>query len=453
MWLEAEPDVAKEEEQLDGSPTKGGEKETVKIAPNLDHDRSVKLLLELPPNAPRRPLLSPLLPVSGFFRAKILHLDSQGVIWVVPNDHIKLLAMVTTETSNCRAVKAEDQVDTGKLFLCQTARTLVRARILEVKEGEVVYQNVDSGELGQSRLRHVFATPPSLLRISPLAIPLKLYGLKWSRSQPDWRDLAARMLEEIPRSQVTVSLLEPGLRSSFPIPAIIRYSSDTEAGLESNLALTLLDQGLVSVITSHTDWTREIQLSGLDWLNLSSHLPLSHLPHPFPLAEGLWLEVTVQGVYYPLDEEEPTIQCPHANRVSCHLVPLSRQSQFNLFRKEISRSSQLSEHSLESLELAFQELSEKLGKEAGERGGSLKDVRPGDGVLVSIAGEWCRARVVMHLEDKMVQVYYPDYGHYGKTRIKDLRVMKERSRLEPLQVKEFSYQMPETNQVKSFLKK
>ena len=101
------------------------------------------------------------------------------------------------------------------------------------------------------------------------------------------------------------------------------------------------------------------------------------------------------------------------------------------------------------MEVAFEDLREKLAVDA-ERGRRVKAVSPGDGVLVLVGKEWCRARVLRHLEDQVVQVNYTDYGHNGAVRIKDLRAMKERRGLEPVQVREFFYQMPESNQVRGF---
>ena len=434
------------------------QEESVQNLNNNNNARSEKTVEKLPqnpshisgPHSRSRPMFTPLLPASGFFRAKIQHLDGQGVVWVVPNDHIRLLSEVTVEISSCRTVCEEEQVDIGKLLICQTNRTVVRARILEVREGEVAFLNVDSGEPGQCRLQEVLAISPELLSIPPLAIPLQLYGLRQTQHLLEGERELARLLETIPRAQVTVSLLQPpGLSSSFPLPAIIRYSGRSEADLRSNLALTLLDLGLMSVAASHRESSRQAQLSGLDWLNFSSPLPLSSPPHPFPLAEGLWLSVTVQGIYFPLDEEEPTRECPEANKVSCHLVPLSSQLHFNFCQREITSCAKVSKNHLQSLEVAFEDLKEKLAVDA-ERGRRLKAVSPGDWVLVLVDDEWCRARVLRHLEDHLVQVNYTDYGHNGAVHIKDLRAMKERRRWEPVQVREFFYQMPESNQVRGF---
>ena len=391
-----------------------------------------------------RPMLTPLLPGSGFFRAKIVHIDRRGVVWVLPNDHIRLLAEVTAEISICTDVSEESQVDVGNLLVCQTGRTVVRGRILEVKEGGVVFLDVDTGETGQCELQKVFAITPNLLSISPLAIPIWLYGLEQTRNLLDGR-VVARLLETIPRAQVTVSLLEPGLTSSFPLLANVRYSGRSQAELESNLALTLLEWGLMSVETSH----RQRQLSGLGWLNLSSSLPppLYNPPHPFPLAEGLWLSVTVQGIYFPLDEEQPTIECPHANRVSCHLVPLSSDRNFGFCHREITSSAKVSKNPLKALEISYEDLRVKLAADA-EQGEGVKAVSPGDGVIVLVGQEWCRATVLRQLRNQVVQVSYTDYGHNGEAHIKDLRTMKEKRRLEPVQVREFSYQMPESNEVR-----
>ena len=414
---------------------------------NNNHPRSGKTMEKLRLN--KRPTLSPLLPASGFFRAKILHIDGEGVVWVVPNDHIKLLSEVAIRTSSCTALMEEDQVDIGKLLVVQAGRTLVRGRILELEEEQVVFLNVDTGEPGQCSLQAVFAISPGLLSIPPLAVPIMLYGMKrrnQSQLEGD-RDLT-RILATIPRSQVTVSLLEPGPESSFPLPAQVRYREEGEGELERSLGLTLLAGGLMSVVTSHTDWTRQLQLTGLQWLNLPSSLPLTRLPHPFPLAQGLWLSVTVQGIYFPLDEQEPTIQSPHANRVSCHLVPLSSQLHFTFSQKEITSSAEVSIKPLQDLVFAFEDLKDKLEGDAVQGGGDhLMDVRPGDGVLVPVEEEWCRATVLRYLGDEVVQVSFTDYGHNGAFHVKNLRTMKEGRRLEPAYVRELFYQMPESDEV------
>ena len=99
------------------------------------------------------------------------------------------------------------------------------------------------------------------------------------------------------------------------------------------------------------------------------------------------------------------------------------------------------------MEVAFEDLKEKLSVDA-ERGRRLKAVSPGDEVLVLVGEEWCRARVLRHLEDQVVQVNYTDYGHNGAVHIKDIRVMKESRRLEPVQVREFFFKMPDSNEVR-----
>ena len=412
---------------------------------NNNHPRSGKTMEKLRLN--KRPTLSPLLPASGFFRAKILHIDGEGVVWVVPNDHIKLLSEVAIRTSSCTALMEEDQVDIGKLLVVQAGRTLVRGRILELEEEQVVFLNVDTGEPGQCSLQAVFAISPGLLSIPPLAVPIMLYGMKrrnQSQLEGD-RDLT-RILATIPRSQVTVSLLEPGPESSFPLPAQVRYREEGEGELERSLGLTLLAGGLMSVVTSHTDWTRQLQLTGLQWLNLPSSLPLTRLPHPFPLAPGLWLSVTVQAVNFPLDEEkEPSIESVWANRVSCHLLPLNTSLSFDFCQREITNSARLSKTALESLEVAYEDRREKMRVVAEQEGG-VKDVKPGDGVLVFVNQEWCRAEVLRYLRDQVVQVFYTDYGHDGGASTEDLRALKE-GRLEPVQVREFFFKMPETNEV------
>ena len=132
---------------------------------------------------------------------------------------------------------------------------------------------------------------------------------------------------------------------------------------------------------------------------------------------------------------------------------INHQSQFSLYQNQITSSARVSQHSLESLGSAFEDLREKLSEEGeDDEGGSLKDVAPGDEVLVFVRGheEWCRATFLRHVRDEVVQVSFTDYGHNGEAFIKDLRAMKERTRLEPVQVREFIYKMPETNQVRGF---
>ena len=160
--------------------------------------------------------------------------------------------------------------------------------------------------------------------------------------------------------------------------------------------------------------------------------------------------MTVQGIYFPLDEEEPTKECLEANKVSCHLVPLSNDLYFNFCQKEITNSAKVSKNHLKSLEIAFEDLIEKLAEDAQQGGEGVEAVSPGEGVLVLVGQEWCRATVLRHLRGNVVQVSYTDYGHNGEARVKDLRAMKERRRLEPVRVREFFYQMPESNEVRGF---
>ena len=102
---------------------------------------------------------------------------------------------------------------------------------------------------------------PFLLCQPPLASPLKLYGVRKSCSALSDDDRAA-VFDKIGKKSstpfwCTVSVMEKNL-DQFPLPANVRYTILDE--YDGNLALDLLEMGLCDVITSFSQWEKEMLL-------------------------------------------------------------------------------------------------------------------------------------------------------------------------------------------------
>ena len=413
---------------------------------NLTSDWDHKAPLTVDGRHRERPTLSPFMPAKRIFRAKILHLDPFGVVWVIPNDHISFLSQVTSLITSCRTPCLPDQVVVGQLFVCRNSRSLVRGRVLEVKEVSVLYINVDSGQLGQCYREDLYCTTREILSLAPLAIPVKPYGVHKAGKDELDPNQTEKILKSIPRQQVTVWSLQPLDTGIFPLPANIRYDVRVDNDQEGNLALLLVSCGQMKVITTQKEWSKECQEVSLEWLQEPTvpAPPLSSPPHPFPLAVGHWFCVTVQCVYDPLEHNnhhQPIILSPDANKVACHLISLSSDLRFDQEQSEIRSSSRLSENSLSHLNTAFQELRNKL-EDDFSRARGVKSLAEGDNVLVDSGLEICRARVIKELGQGEWEIFYTDYGHPSVQPVRNIRAIQRKRIMEPCQMREVFFQMP-----------
>ena len=391
------------------------------------------------------PTLSFRRPESQVFRARILHIDKMGVVWVIPNDKISLLSELTSHISDCKTPCPPERVLPGKIFLCRKGRIFVRGRILEVKESSVFYINIDSGEVSQCGLEGVYRPSTALLVTLPLAVPLKPYGVQRVRESGFSKDVIELIMQSVPRQQVTVTLLGTPDDSKFPLSAHIRYCHVSgDSNLQGNLASQLLRRGQAKLITTYEEFMKDFENSGLQWLQQQSDLswPLSCPEHPFPLAEGDWLCVTVQAVC-PLDESEAqTMRCSDANIVACHLIPLNSRLKFDQEQESIRCSSKFSESSLIAFQDAFEELKLKLTGDSS-RALPVENVARGDNVLVNSVAEWCRATVIETTRDGVVQVSFTDYGHMGDFMGQGVLSLPEGRSLEPSHIRKFRFRMPD----------
>ena len=233
----------------------------------------------------RKPSLLPLLPEHQHFPAKILHIDQAGVVWVVPSDHLQVQGEVS-RLLQCQTSRLWKTPQVGVLVTCRCSqeqgRVMIRARILKISEteDEIFYINIDSGEMGQCSARDLHEIGRDLLSLPPLAVPLKLYGVKKIREQEKFSRGVDSLLSTIGQLEVRVSVLKCP-PASLPLPVSVRYSLDLpgKAQLLGNLALDLLAGGLVEVVSQWSDWDTEYQDHHLHWLLGPSQPLIQELYH------------------------------------------------------------------------------------------------------------------------------------------------------------------------------
>ena len=194
--------------------------------------------------------------------------------------------------------------------------------------------DIDSGKMVMSTKEDLLQVSP-LLNTPPLAIPLKLYGIKKSTSSLSQDDLAA-VIDKVGNNHSSLAWCWVSLicqtSKTFPLPANVRYNMNVEN--DGNLALDLVELGLFEIITSLAEWEKEVSDNGLDWMLDPMTMPssLSFLPNPVPLAVGQWLLVSVEELEYIFNgavEKEPDIETLHVNRIAVQFKPLLINSTFD----------------------------------------------------------------------------------------------------------------------------
>ena len=375
---------------------------------DTDHDPQVGAEVNILPHIPRHQV----------FEAVVTHVDDKAVVWVVPKEDLARMAEVT---ANCRKCKEEvASVEIGCLYVARLGRKPVRARVLrEIWDGSLQAIDVDSGEVFFCDPRHVFVASRSL-HTPPLALPLKLYGVKKAVD-----DINKHNIEETAGPSfrsVTVAVLDLKV-ATLPLPANVYYAKNG-ANYGGNLAFTMLKRGLVRVITNYEDWFVEFNDHGLEWLlgiKPKQHV-LDFLPFPLPLASGTWLSVRVEGLEYQLrdgEEVEPTIYYRDANKIACRVVPtnhLLNYGQDESLQMEIGESMRITEAQVDEIFKAFAILTRKL-QAAAKTAPSVESLTKMQPVLAFYSygeeGEWCRANLTGEPcpSDHHVWVFFVDFGH------------------------------------------
>ena len=412
---------------------------------DVDHHMSTCIKMDILPIIPRQQV----------FEAVMTHVDDNAVVWVVTQDDISKLSVVKASCLKCN--KREPNIEVGFMYVARLGKNGVRVRVLKCLEDGTYYAvDVDSGEVLLCDGDSLCKASRQLLHIPPLAVPLKLYGIKKTVD-----NIGEYIHEDITGPQlgsVTVVVLEDNVKA-LPMPAHVFYDKNgSKCG--GNLAFTMLKKGLVRVITTYDEWSQEFNDHGLEWLlGMSPKLHDLHvLPFPLPLASGTWLSVFVEGFEYRLkdgEEVEPTIHYKEANKVGCRVLPTNHLLNFGhdeRLQMEIGASLRISESQVTELNNAFLSLIEKLQKSA-EVASPIKSFTKHQSVLAYYSfgagsgGEWCRANLTFDQcpKEDYVWVSFIDYGHKAMVPRRVIRVLEEALRREPVYLLTVSFNMPNEN--------
>merc|ERR1719186_592374 len=120
--------------------------------------------------------LVPVLPAMQVFTAMLMHIDCSGVVWVIPDTVGHIFSEVIGELGSCSDPAQE--IRPGVLVVARIRGRSVRARMLEDEEDASRLLDIDSGEEFWADGQELRQVSPSLLSKPPLAIPLKLYGVR-----------------------------------------------------------------------------------------------------------------------------------------------------------------------------------------------------------------------------------------------------------------------------------
>ena len=412
------------------------------------------------PNYNIIPDILPPIPSQPTFGAILTHVDTKAVVWVVPREHSKMMSHVANKCLNVKMI--EQNAEQGCLCVCKIDNNFVRGRILTVPDDlSCEIMDVDSGATHTCLRKDVFKMSQQLLKIPPLAIPIKLYGVMKTNHEisiEDFHNLTAGPCF----GYVTVSVMEEKI-ATIPLPATVLYTRNGEDNA-GNLAFFMLKKGFVRVITSLNDWTKEFQDHGLEWLLDPTQPPhqLQTLPFPLPLEAGVWTCLQVEGLQYPVDaqgrEQEATITDANTNRVACRLQPNLTALTYNTMEMQINNSLRITRTQLLSLKEAFVNLQEKL-EESSKYVSDIDQPTPGQHALAlyeyeSGGGEWCRATMkTVPDEGILCTAFFIDYGHLGVVKRNRIKLLDESLKREPVFYKDLWFEMPGDNcQLKSIRK-
>merc|ERR1719186_1892307 len=408
-----------------------------------------------PPSIHPFATLVPVLPAMQVFTAMLMHIDCSGVVWVIPDTVVHIFSEVIAELGSYSDPAQE--IRPGVLVVARIRGRSVRARVLEDEEDASRLLDIDSGEEFWADGQDLRQVSPSLLSKPPLAIPLKLYGVRKTNYTLSEDDRAA-VLDNMGKKSSSsapfwccISLMEKDLQN-FPLPANVRYTV-VEVN-DGNLALDLVQMGLYVVITSCSRWEKEVSDHGLDWMldTMSAPPPLTFLPHPLPLSVGQWLHVSVEALEFPLEggaEREPDLNTPDANRIGVQFRPLASHTSFDQHQENICQSLKTATPQIQKLNSSFAADMVSLFVSAN-KAEMVASPTVGQSVLAyhkfhEFAGEWCRGTVETIQEGGQVTIHYTDYGHRGIAEVGHLRSLSYQERMMPVQVREVMFHMPDSN--------
>ena len=236
------------------------------------------------------------LPTQKVFKAMLMHIDSCSVVWVIPCENLNLLTTVVAGLGTSMGIVSN--VLPGMFGIARSRGRNIRVRVIECMGDDVCRLIcIDNGEEFISVATDLHRMSPTLNTIPPLAVPLKLYGVCKKSSKLSVMDTASVLNRKWQQSslQCTVNVLQNVRNLDLPLPAHVRYSVVDEN--DGNLAHDMVVSGLCDVMTSHSEWQKEVSDHELDWLlrhPMLTALPcLTFLPHPLPLFVGQWLQISV----------------------------------------------------------------------------------------------------------------------------------------------------------------
>ena len=398
----------------------------------------------------------PLVPDKQIFSGILTHVDSKAVVWVVLVDNKKKLQSIRSGCQDCKEI--EQEVEQGCLYV--TVNPLrgvkVRARLLKIFSGWCLCIDVDSGELFRCCKDQLHKISSQLMRIPPLAIPIKLYGVGRTKMEIDFSELEKELLSSSDR--VTVSIMEKDLKQ-LPLPGYVWYNKEGEEN-SGNLAWFLLKKGYVRVCTTYKDWMNEFSDNGLEWLldPFAPSLQLSSFPCPVPVEVGVWSMVSVEGLFYPLnrhgEEQDVNVNTKDGNLVGCKLLPFS-SNKMNLIKKykhtaSLIDSLRVTEQQLINLVQTSITFEEHLN-EAAKNAKVLEEPFLNQKVLAYFScedgsGVWSRG-IVEFIPRNMnkVWVYFLDYGHRSLIDRDNIRELKGPLMVEPVYCSDVWFPMPGDN--------
>ena len=406
------------------------------------------------------PSIKPRIPQHQVFEAMVTHVDERAVVWVVPRDDMDTLADITSGCLECKEL--ETVAIPGLLCVARQGKNPIRLRVLrDLEDGFFLCMKVDSGEMIKCPMEKLYKMSASLLHIPPLAVPVKLYGVRRSRGK--LRPEEFMLSESIFGPElglVTVAVLEDGV-NTLPLPSNIYFSRD-EDKYGGNLAFRMLKMGMVKVLCSFDEWYNEYNDHGLEWLigtETKLH-ELSHLPFPLPLSAGMWLHVSVEGQEFKMkdgEEIEPTIHCSDASKVGLRLCPISSndfEAEDQVLNSEIKRSLRITEKQVTNLTIGFLKFKQRL-QESAETASIPEEVWPGKLVLglyqdqESGISEWCRVNLTGEAtrpEHKdSLWAFFIDYGHRARIKTSNIRTLDAALAKEPVFILEADFKIPDDN--------
>ena len=410
-----------------------------------------------PPSSPsqiQRLPAEPVVPSSRVFRARLTNIDKKGTVWVVPKDTSRLeeevRSLIQVSTSSCPRYDGR----VGDVVVVR--KNMCRGRIIGDNGETVTLLDIDSGKKYTVDWSLLTFPTKSLLDRPPLAIPLKIYGIKKRQTEltADVRDLHS---EEV----MVINLALKQQR--FPLPANVRFAKNNNS-VDGNLGLDLLEKGFFQLIKNREDWTREFLDHGLDkeldpkekfvkesdgqanyWSIVTEGpkpidlLNMKCLPHPVPLSEGQWLSVQVEEIMKDLKDGVETMQ---ASQVWCSLLSIPAPTPAG----QQAEAASILNAGLKTLQTEFEDFEEDLMLGVISAG-YLEKVSIGQEVLAYQDDEaWSRA-VINHVKkDGSLVVTYTDYGYRMDVPRDNIRAITQEQLMEPSHVRDFYFKMPGGNQ-------